>query len=314
MTFAVYAESGAILPGRGVATSVSAGPIKFGEFELDCDRYELLRAGRRLKMEKIPMDLLILLVAKNGHLVTRQEIVERLWGDEVFMDTDHGINTAIRKVRQALRDDPEQPRFVETVTGKGYRFIAEQNNGDERTQDSSQEWKSSVGVEDVPAQSASTIIGLTEAGPAKVSHRRTAAIAATLLCLLGGALVGFNTGGIRGRFFVRSPSFQIQSIAVLPLVNLSGDASQDYFADGMTDEVITALAKNHSLRVVSRTSAMQYIRSAPTAARNCTRIGSGWHSGGLSGTVCNPSAHDRTVNPRTKRHTRLGGKLRSRFE
>jgi DNA-binding response OmpR family regulator len=76
---------------------ITAGRIQFDDFELNCDRYELLRAGRSLRLEKIPMELLILLVAKNGHLVTRQEIVERLWGNDVFVDTEHGINTEIRK-------------------------------------------------------------------------------------------------------------------------------------------------------------------------------------------------------------------------
>src|SRR5438045_1575692 len=104
--------------------AVSGGVTKFGDFALDCDRYELLRAGTRIKLEKLPMELLILLVEKDGHLVTRQEIIERLWGSEVFLDTEHGINTAIRKIRNALGDNPEQSRFVQTVTGKGYRFIA----------------------------------------------------------------------------------------------------------------------------------------------------------------------------------------------
>src|SRR5664279_1042380 len=76
---------------------VSAGLIKFDEFALDCDRYVLLRAGRRIKLERIPMELLILLVTKDGHLVTRQEIIEHLWGKDVFLDTEHGINTAVRK-------------------------------------------------------------------------------------------------------------------------------------------------------------------------------------------------------------------------
>jgi DNA-binding winged helix-turn-helix (wHTH) protein/Tol biopolymer transport system component len=98
--------------------------FEFGAFKLDCDRFELSRAGRGLRLERKPMELLILLVAANGHLVTRAEIVKRLWDSEVFVDTEHGINTAIRKIRQALGDDPEDPHFVQTVTGKGYRFIA----------------------------------------------------------------------------------------------------------------------------------------------------------------------------------------------
>jgi DNA-binding winged helix-turn-helix (wHTH) protein len=109
---------------------VPASPIQFDEFSLDCDRFELLRSGRPIKLEKIPMELLILLASKDGNLVAREEIVERLWGKDVFVDTEHGINTAIRKIRLALRDDPEKPGFVQTVTGKGYRFVAELRKGD----------------------------------------------------------------------------------------------------------------------------------------------------------------------------------------
>lgn len=98
--------------------------FEFGAFKLDCDRFELSRAGRSVRLERKPLELLILLVAANGRLVTRAEIIQRLWDSEVFVDTEHGINTAVRKIRQALGDDPEDPRFVQTVTGKGYRFIA----------------------------------------------------------------------------------------------------------------------------------------------------------------------------------------------
>lgn len=122
--FLVSRETGAILRPQEVPAAVPAGVIKFGEFELDCARYELHRVGRRVKLQRLPIELLILLVEKDGHLVTRHEIVERLWSADVFLDTEHGINTAIRKLRNVLRDDPEQPRFVQTVTGKGYRFIA----------------------------------------------------------------------------------------------------------------------------------------------------------------------------------------------
>jgi DNA-binding winged helix-turn-helix (wHTH) protein/Tol biopolymer transport system component len=103
---------------------VPVSVFEFGDFKLDCDRFELTRAGRSLKLERKPMELLILLATRNGQLVTRTEIAERLWGAEVFVDTEHGINTAIRKIRHALGDDSENPRFVQTVTGKGYRFSA----------------------------------------------------------------------------------------------------------------------------------------------------------------------------------------------
>ena len=98
--------------------------LQFGEFELDCGRYELRRNGQSLRVERKPMELLILLASRHGQLVTRQEIAQRLWSSEVFVDTEHGINTAIRKLRYLLRDDPDQAHFIQTVTGMGYRFIA----------------------------------------------------------------------------------------------------------------------------------------------------------------------------------------------
>src|SRR3984893_12899292 len=91
--------------------------------ELDLGRYELRRGRDAVRLEKIPMELLILLADKQGQLVRREEIIERLWGRDVFLDTEQGINTAIRKIRRALRDDAEQPRYLQTVVGKGYRFI-----------------------------------------------------------------------------------------------------------------------------------------------------------------------------------------------
>ena len=98
--------------------------VRFEDVELDAQRYSLRRSGRNLKLERIPMELLLYLVERRGLLVTREEIIEKLWGKDVFLDTDNSINTAIRKIRQALKDNPEQPRFVQTVAGKGYRFIA----------------------------------------------------------------------------------------------------------------------------------------------------------------------------------------------
>ena len=98
--------------------------LQFGEFELDCGRYELRRNGQSLRVERKPMELLILLASREGQLVTRQEIAERLWSTEVFVDTEHGINTAIRKLRYLLRDEPDDPQFIQTVTGMGYRFVA----------------------------------------------------------------------------------------------------------------------------------------------------------------------------------------------
>jgi DNA-binding winged helix-turn-helix (wHTH) protein len=98
--------------------------IRFGEFELDPDRRQLRRDGRPQKIERIPMELLTLLVENRGKVGGREAIIERLWGKDVFLETEHSINTAINKVRRALRDDPGNPRLVQTVFGKGYRFLA----------------------------------------------------------------------------------------------------------------------------------------------------------------------------------------------
>jgi len=98
--------------------------VRFRDFVLDVAAYELRRNGHRVRLERQPMDLLILLVARRGQLVSRSQIVDALWGKDVFVDVENGVNTAIRKLRQALRDAPDTPTFIETVPGKGYRFIA----------------------------------------------------------------------------------------------------------------------------------------------------------------------------------------------
>jgi TolB-like protein/DNA-binding winged helix-turn-helix (wHTH) protein len=245
---------------------VSACIYKFDEFELDPSRFELRKNGRVLKLERIPMDLLILLAEKEGSLATRREIIERLWGKDVFVDTEHGINTAVRKIRQVLRDDPEQPRFVQTVTGKGYRFVA--GKADDRKMASAGPETADAAKTLTGAKAIAPVAGETSAkfssqtSPASIpgsgSRRRVFIIATLVVFVCATGLFSVNAGGVRDRIFSPNRAVKIHSIAVIPLTNLSGDASQDYFADGMTDELITAIAKNHSLRVVSRTSAMQY--------------------------------------------------------
>jgi TolB-like protein/DNA-binding winged helix-turn-helix (wHTH) protein/Tfp pilus assembly protein PilF len=224
----------------------------FGEFELDCARYQLRRHEHILKLERIPMELLILLAERNGAVVSRQEIVDRLWGKDVFVDTEHGINTAIRKIRAALREDADHPRFVMTVQGKGYRLALEKNGGSQPP--SSPEERSAISIIGAKMDHAGT-----GASPVRPSAARQYLVpilkfAIAVLLLLTAAF----TYTFRKRIFPSSARSHIHSIAVLPLANLSGDKSQDYFADGMTDELITSLAKNRNLRVVSRTSAMQY--------------------------------------------------------
>jgi TolB-like protein/DNA-binding winged helix-turn-helix (wHTH) protein len=246
----------AIVFGLPLGRRVPACIHKFDEFELDPSRFELRRKGSALKLERIPMELLLLLLEKDGSVVSRQEIIDRLWGKDVFVDTEHGINTAIRKIRQVLKDDPEHPRFVQTVTGKGYRFVAEKNGHAPQS--------ALVVAAPPPAPQPMWAPVSDPDGHAEVSRRgpaRTAGAPATKIkvaiavALTVTAALAF---AFRARLFPASRTAQIHSIAVIPLANLSGDSSQEYFADGMTDELITALAKNRNLRVISRTSAMQF--------------------------------------------------------
>jgi DNA-binding winged helix-turn-helix (wHTH) protein len=100
------------------------GPVSIADVELDIERYELRRGGQQIRLERMPMELLILMASRSGQLVTRADIVKALWGGDAFRDTDNGINTAIRKIRVALGEDPENPRHLLTVKGKGYRLDA----------------------------------------------------------------------------------------------------------------------------------------------------------------------------------------------
>ena len=227
---------------------------KFGEFELDSASFELRRQGRSQKLERIPMELLILLAEKQGTVVTRQEIIERLWGKDVFVDTEHGINTAVRKIRSAMREDADHPRFLETVTGKGYRFVAEKNGQQQIAAPPPQPGREPPEpVWGQPPRLSSGAEAPRRSADAARARKSTPKLAMAVILLAAAALFLV----FRHKIFP-SPANQIHSIAVIPLANLSGDPSQDYFADGMTDEVITMLAKNTSLRVVSRTSAVHY--------------------------------------------------------
>jgi TolB-like protein/Tfp pilus assembly protein PilF len=194
------------------------------------------------------MELLILLASREGQLVTRSEIADRLWASEVFVDTEHGINTAIRKLRYLLRDDPDNPQFIQTVIGMGYRFIAPVTTLQKPSSDA-------VG----PATASTELVQSNPTLPTLRPRYRAWLGLGALAGLL--AIIPIMTLGahpLGERLLHGNAQPVISSLAVLPLDNLSGDSSQDYFADGMTDELITMLAKDSSLSIVSRTSVMQY--------------------------------------------------------
>jgi TolB-like protein/DNA-binding winged helix-turn-helix (wHTH) protein/Tfp pilus assembly protein PilF len=241
---------------------------KFGNFELDRSRFELRRDGRLLKVERIPLELLLLLAEKNGNVVSRQEIIERLWGKDVFVDTEHGINTAIRKIRTALREHVERPRFIQTVSGKGYRFVPETLNANGNG-DSAAVEELSLPTEPLSAPGTKRVL----AKAAEHSGFRWLAAAIGLLLLAAGVMVALNVAGLRDRVFAKQHISPIHSIAVLPLVNLSGDSSQDYFADGMTEALIADLGQIGALRVISRTSMMHYKGTQKTLPEIARELG-----------------------------------------
>ena len=237
---------------------------RFGEFSLHSGKFELCRKGRRLNLERKPLELLVLLVTRHGQIVTREEIASRLWEQEVFVDIEHGINTAIRKIRQTLGDRPDEPQFVQTISGSGYRFIATITAIEP-------EVAVPTPAPDIPMEPPAPpqivvppeIAALSEfpAAPSIQSpvHSRhklglVAALCASVLVAI--SILALGKHPLAARFLYRDSRAAIGSIAVLPLQNLSGDPTQDYFTDGMTDELITELAHIPNLRVVSRTSVM----------------------------------------------------------
>jgi TolB-like protein/DNA-binding winged helix-turn-helix (wHTH) protein/Tfp pilus assembly protein PilF len=228
---------------------MSTAKLRFWDYQLDPDGFELSRAGHRLRLERKPLELLILLAEKQGQLIKREEIIEKIWGKDFFFDAENAINNAVRKIRSALNDDCEQPRFVETSVGKGYRFIAP--------------------VERVFEPGSPTAPAGVPGEQSKAFLWRRAWVSALAAAVLFAAGFAVNLAGIRNRVFARGVP-PIHSIVVLPLENLSGDATQEYFVDGMTDTLITDLAHSSNLKVISRTSAMQYKgarKSLPQIAR-----------------------------------------------
>ena len=261
--------------------------ILFGEdFELDLRHRRVRRGGRVLKLERIPLDILLLLLEHPGEIVTREEIVARVWGTDVFLDTDNSIRGAIRKIRQVLKDDPEQPRFIQTVTGRGYRFIAPVvSPGEEgsaeliglegpvaRTDaqrailepaDGRQGNGLHVGDEPEPAAAEFPI---AESAPV-LGHRRSRTwllVGVAALALLG--LVALPAWW-RWRARVAAASQPKTVLAVLPFDNLSGDADQEFFSDGLTEEMISQIGKlnRDRLTVIARSSIAKYKDSKQTA-------------------------------------------------
>jgi len=222
--------------------------LKFGVFEANLRAGELTKRGLRIRLQEQPFQVLAMLLEKPGELVTREELQKKLWSQAV-VDFDHGLNKAINKIREALGDSAENPRFVETVARRGYRFLA-----DVTLIDTAADRRPDAKVEVFVPPADSPRDDLTGAGMAPTRLNRTrvwTGFGFGLALVLAASLYWIL-------YPHRHVSPQIRSLAVLPLENLSGDASQDYFADGVTDALIADLGQISALRVISRTSVMTY--------------------------------------------------------
>jgi len=224
--------------------------VRFGTYEVSLESGEVRKAGLKIRVQQQPMKLLEILLEHPGEIVTREELRSRVWPNENFGDFDQALNIAIGKLRNAFGDSAENPRFIETLPKRGYRFIADVSvvgvDGPLRKPASATEDLSHTDPGTAPQ-----VAGLPIAAEPRLWSTRRAIVAVALV--LGISLLWW--------WLLRSPghaSTGIRSLAVLPLENLSGDASQNYFADGMTDELITDLAQISALRVISRTSVMAY--------------------------------------------------------
>lgn len=213
--------------------------LKFGVFEVDLASGELRKSGMRQSLSGQPLEVLRILLEHPGELVTREQLRKHLWPDNTFVDFDLALKRVINRLREALGESADNPRFVETIPRKGYRFIAPISNSSERI---------------LAESSAQDIVARTSSSSRGRGLRIAIGLGAAIV-LLG---LGFAVSRLGLPRSASGAAAQIHSLAVLPLQNLSADPAQEYFSDGMTDALITDLAQIGSLKVISRTSSIQY--------------------------------------------------------
>ena len=229
--------------------------VRFGTYEVSLRLGEVRKAGARIRVQPQPMKLLEILLERPGNVVTREELRSRVWPNEDSGDFDQAVNIAIAKLRSALGDSAENPRYIQTLPKRGYRFIADVSvvSADAGGKKPESEAADSSGAEPTGRPPGPQLLGSGLSVAPK--HRRWLMPRVTLALALVLSLLILAVWLFRSRAL---PPTGIRSLAVLPLDNFSGDPSQDYFADGMTDELITDLAQISALRVISRTSVMVY--------------------------------------------------------
>lgn len=232
--------------------------VRFRPFEANFTTGELRKHGIRLKLQDQPFQVLKMLLARSGELVTREEIRQKLWPSGTFVDFDNGLNAAVNRLREALGDSAENPKFIETLPRRGYRFIGVLDDS------APVGWQRALSPSAPPVEQESVRASGKESARQPANSSSGHSLSKILLLSLGTVVVLAALVVIKSSWWQRLTGLgrgsetQIQSIAVLPMENLSGDPAQEYFADGMTDELTTDLAKIGNLRVISRGSATQY--------------------------------------------------------
>jgi TolB-like protein/DNA-binding winged helix-turn-helix (wHTH) protein/Flp pilus assembly protein TadD len=216
--------------------------VRFDRFELDLRTGELRKGGIRIRLQEQPLQVLQALLENPGGLITCEELQKRIWPADTFVDFDHGLHAAVNKLRTALSDQAIRPRYVETVQRRGYRFIGKLEASDEP-----------VAVQPQPIHDPTPKPGR------RFWNSWTGMMGGFMGAIaIAASLVAGNVYGLKDWLFTAAKPHSFRSLAVLPLENLSGDPKQDYFADGMTEELITQVSKFANLKVISRTSVMQY--------------------------------------------------------
>ncbi len=232
-------------------SSTSARCARFASFELDLRTGELHKHGLKVKLYDQPFQVLAMLLERPGEVVTRDELQHRLWPADTFVDFDVGLNTAVKRLRDALGESAETPQYVETLPRRGYRFIAEVVLSGENGHSPHEPVSSSISNGPHPVH----VLPETEIVRPVRRWLALGAVAFAVLMLLA---VVMNVGGARRLFTSKAASRQIHFVAVRPFDNLTGDASQEYFAEGLTDGLTTELAQLSPIPVMSRTSAMSF--------------------------------------------------------
>jgi TolB-like protein/DNA-binding winged helix-turn-helix (wHTH) protein/Tfp pilus assembly protein PilF len=263
----------------GAIVGHSSERVSFSGFELNLRTRELLRSGEKsVDLGEQPFLVLKALLQEPGELVSREELIQRLWPADTFVDFQHSLNKAVKRLREALGDSAENPRFIETLPRRGYRFVGTIECADEeRDEDVEIEGSNGGQTHHVAAPSVTAPRFLSPPPSmstvnASKQQRRHRVMAVLVLVAVGAGTIAVIWPQMqRNRLTAKTVSGNyVRSLVVLPFVNLSGDAMQDYFTDGITDALIAELGEMGSLRVISRTSAMQYKgarRSLPDIAR-----------------------------------------------